>query len=127
MEIPVNIAVIGSRNFDDYEFVENIVSAVIADLAEQTNSEVITIVSGGAKGTDLLAERFAKQHSFPMLIFRPDYKSFGKAAPIRRNREILEHSDYVIAFWDGASKGTRYMIENAEKLNIPSKVVMIKI
>ena len=127
MEIPVNITIIGSRNFDNYEFVENIVSAVIADFAEQTNSDAITIVSGGAKGTDLLAERFAKQHSFPMLIFRPDYKSYGKAAPIRRNREILEHSDMVIAFWDGASKGTRYMIENAEKLNIPSKVVMIKI
>ena len=123
----MNITIIGSRNFDNYEFVENIVSAVIADFAEQTNSDAITIVSGGAKGTDLLAERFAKQHSFPMLIFRPDYKSYGKAAPIRRNREILEHSDMVIAFWDGASKGTRYMIENAEKLNIPSKVVMIKI
>lgn len=127
MEIPVNIAVIGSRNFDDYEFVENIVSAVITDLAEQTNSDKITIVSGGAKGTDLLAERFAKQHSFPMLIFRPDYKSFGKAAPIRRNREILEHSDMVIAFWDGASKGTRYMIEQAEKLHITTKVISIRI
>jgi len=127
MEIPVNIAVIGSRNFDDYEFVENIVSAVIADLAEQTNSDKITIVSGGAKGTDLLAERFAKQHSFPMLIFRPDYKSFGKAAPIRRNREILEHSDMVIAFWDGASKGTRYMIEQAEKLHITTKVISFRI
>lgn len=127
MEIPVNIAVIGSRNFDDYEFVENIVSAVIADLAEQTNSDKITIVSGGAKGTDLLAERFAKQHSFPMLIFRPDYKNFGKAAPIRRNREILEHSDMVIAFWDGASKGTRYMIEHAEKLHITTKVISIRI
>lgn len=127
MEIPVNIAVIGSRNFNDYEFVENIVSEVIADMKNQTISDTITIVSGGAKGTDLLAERFANQHSFPLLIFRPDYKSFGKAAPIRRNREILEHSDMVIAFWDGESKGTRYMIENAEKLQIKTKIVSIRI
>ena len=127
MEISVNIAVIGSRKFTEYEMLDSVVSEVIASFKKKLQLSEVTIVSGGAKGTDLLAERFANQHSFPIMIFRPDYKSFGKAAPIRRNREILEHSDMVIAFWDGASKGTRYMIENAEKLQITTKIVSIKI
>ncbi|MBP0613681.1 DUF2493 domain-containing protein [Chryseobacterium sp. cx-311] len=56
------------------------------------------IVSGGAKGADTLAERYAKDIGRPMVVYRPDYKMFGRAAPCVRNSEIIENSDIVYAF-----------------------------
>ena len=51
---------------------------------------------------------------------------YGRAAPIVRNREIVEYADKIIAFWDGKSRGTRFVIEYANKIGKPCEVVMIK-
>ena len=39
-----------------------------------------------------------------------------KAAGPIRNRQMAEYADYLIAFWDGESRGTRNMIETMKKL-----------
>jgi len=47
----------------------------------------------------------------------PDYKSYGRYAPIRRNTDIINNSDYILALWDGNSKGTQDSIKKAKNLN----------
>ncbi len=65
------------------------------------------IISGGAKGIDMIAEQYADQHKISKMILRPRYDLYGKAAPIIRNHEMVEMADVVLIVWDGKSKGTK--------------------
>ena len=48
-------------------------------------------------------------------MFLPEYSRYGRGAPLKRNPQIIEYADVVIAFWDGKSKGTKYVIDNCKK------------
>lgn len=115
-ELIMIIAVIGSRNFSDYKLLETTLASL---------PEITQIVSGGANGADSLAEIYAKQHQIPLVLFKPDWKKFGKGAGIVRNRQIIEAAEMVVAFWDGASKGTASSLALAEKKGI--EIVTVKI
>ena len=106
----MKIAIIGSRSFSDYQELENKVQKFLAEWNCELNSSV-EIVSGGAVGADSLGEVFAQNHHLEMISILPDWKKFGRGAGIVRNREIAETADAVIAFWDGASKGTKSTID----------------
>lgn len=108
------LGVVGSRAFLDYELLKT-------ELL--TFSSIDVIVSGGARGADKLAEQYALEFNIPILIFKPDYKTHGIAAPFIRNTEIIEASDKVIAFWDGKSTGTLDSINKAKQRKIPLKIV----
>ncbi|MBV5326156.1 MAG: DUF2493 domain-containing protein [Chlorobium sp.] len=73
------------------------------------------IVSGGAKGADTLAENYAREYQIDTLIFKPDYKKYGRVAPIIRNATIIDNANIVVAFWNGKSKGTKNAIDNAKR------------
>ena len=90
----MKVAIIGSRNLNVTDF-ENY-------LPEGTTE----IVSGGAKGVDSCAKIFALTKGLKVTEFLPDYSRYGKAAPLRRNVEIAEYADVVLAFWNGTSRGT---------------------
>lgn len=108
----MKIAVIGSRNFNDYDL-----------LKEELNKYFITqIISGGAKGADALAERYAKEFNIETQIFKPDWK-LGRHAGLLRNTKIIETSDFVVAFWDGESRGTQNSIKTAEKNGKPINII----
>ncbi len=83
------------------------------------------IVSGGAKGVDTLAREYAVQNGLALVEFLPDYKRFGKAAPLVRNRKIVEYCDCVVAIWDGISKGTMHAVHLAQKLQKPVNLYTI--
>lgn len=101
------IAVIGSRDFTDFSLLKDVLDA----------HGPMQLVSGGAKGADALAELYAKQNGLEVQLFKPDWKMFGRGAGVIRNRQIVESSDYVIAFWDGKSRGTKSSIDYARKQN----------
>lgn len=101
----MKLAIIGSRSFRDYELIKSVLMRY----------SIEEIVSGGAKGADTLAEKFADEHKIKKTIFQPNYVKYGKKAPLIRNREIVDYSDKVVAFWDGESRGTKYTIDYAEK------------
>lgn len=104
-------AIVGGRDFDDYGFMKKVLDERFDNL-----SFVESIVSGGAKGVDTLAERYAKEIGRPMVVFKPDYKRYGRGAALVRNTQIIEYADVVYAFWDGRSKGTRDAINKAQKM-----------
>jgi hypothetical protein len=103
----MKVAVIGSRTFNDYELVKETL----------TKLDITLLVSGGAKGADLLGERYASENNITTLIFKPDWERHGRGAGMIRNTDIVKNSDIVVAFWDGSSKGTLDSIRKVEKLN----------
>ena len=108
-------AVIGSRGL------------TVNNLGEYLPDGTTEIVSGGAKGIDTCAKEYALAHDIKLTEFLPDYKQFGRAAPLKRNLQIIEYADIVLAFWDGKSRGTKYVIDNCRKKGIEIKVYIIKL
>lgn len=109
----MKIAIIGSRNisvvnFNDYVSLDD------------------EIVSGGARGVDLCAEVYARNNGIKFTLFKPEYTRFGRAAPIIRNRKIVEYADKILAFWDGSSRGTLSVIEYAKKCGKPCEIIIVK-
>ena len=101
----MRVAVIGSRNFSDYQKVKKVLDQL----------EISLIVSGGAKGADTLGYQYALENSIETLIFRAEWDKYGKSAGYIRNVDIIDNSDIVLAFWDGKSKGTLHSINLAKK------------
>ncbi len=99
----MKVAVIGSRGL------------VIENLEKYLPKETTEIISGGAKGIDACARNYAKSHGIKLTEILPEYEKFGRAAPLKRNDLIIERADVILAFWDGKSRGTRYVIETCQK------------
>ena len=112
----MKVIIAGGRDFDDYKFLCYFCNKVLKDCQE------IEIVSGTANGADKLGERFAKDNGYLLKQFPANWDLFGKSAGYKRNEQMAEYSDFLIAFWDGKSKGTRHMIEIAKKNNLTVKV-----
>ena len=85
------------------------------------------ILSGAANGVDRMARAFAQQHHIPIHEVLPDYGRYGKAAPLRRNDAIIDAADYVLALWDGKSRGTAYVIDRCRRLHKPLRVLRIRV
>lgn len=107
------IAVVGSRDFEDYTLMKQILDEY----------KPFILVSGGAKGTDALSERYADDRGYQKLIFKPDRKKYARGAYHRRNQAIINEADEMVAFWNGRSKGTSHTISLAEKRGIPIRVI----
>ena len=106
----MRVAVIGSRGLH------------VEHLEDYLPEGVTEIVSGGAKGIDTCARNYALAHGLALTEFLPEYEKYGRGAPLRRNITIIEYADFVLAFWDGRSRGTKYVIDNCKKRNIPVAV-----
>ena len=109
----MKLAVIGSRGI------------IVEDIERYLPDGIDEIVSGGARGADLCAKEYAKKNDIKYTEFLPDYNRYGRAAPIKRNDEIINYADEIIAFWDGASKGTQYTVKRAQKLGKKVTVIII--
>ena len=84
------------------------------------------IVSGGALGIDSCAAEYAKRNGLKLTVFLPQYERYGRAAPIVRNKKIVDYADKVVAFWDGKSKGTLSVIKYAEKTGKLCEIILCK-
>lgn len=129
------VGAVGSREYPNLEYVDNIVES---ELQLWVPSEVI-LVSGGARGVDKTAENAAARLGYRSRSYRPvkrngeyvivrydffgaqliqtlelpgRYPTFAKAA-FARNTMIVEDSDRVVAFLHGVSTGTMDSIKKA--------------
>lgn len=108
----MKIAIVGSRNLTNIE----IEKYIFEDVEE--------VVSGGALGVDFCAAEYAKNKGLKLTEFLPQYNRYGRAAPIIRNKELVDYADKVIVFWNGRSKGTLSVIEYATKIKKPFKLIV---
>lgn len=114
------VIIAGGRDIHDYD---KVVEAI-----EESGFRIDVVVSGGAKGVDALGERYAEENDLNLAIFRADWQTHGRAAGPIRNRKMAENADALIAIWDGKSRGTKNMIETAQKkgLMVYVKVLDLK-
>ncbi len=126
----MNIAVVGSREFKWNQVVELYVSREfeLATVHDDWLEYQVNLVSGGARGVDTWAEETVKElnkrlkHPIGFKIFLPDWEKYGKRAGFLRNELIIKEADFVIAFWDGKSKGTKHSIDLALKMGKPMDI-----
>ncbi len=109
----MKIAVVGSRNITWVDLDRYIPHAD-------------EIVSGGARGVDTCAAEYARRTGKKLTEFLPDYNTYGRGAPIVRNKLIVDYADQIYAFWDGASRGTAWVIDYAAKVGKPFKIFKLK-
>ena len=107
----MKLLIAGSRSIIDF------------DLSGYIPEDTELIISGGAGGVDTLAEKYADKNKISKLIHRPDYKRYGRGAPLKRNEVMIDEADRVLVIWDGKSKGTKYTIDYARKKGKPIEVV----
>lgn len=112
----MKLIVAGSRGFTDYRLLETELNNMKDPITE--------IVSGTARGADRLGEQYANANSLPLKKMPAEWDKYGKSAGYKRNEQMAEYSDCLIAFWDGQSRGTKHMIDIARRLDL--EVIVIK-
>ena len=108
----MKVGVIGSRGLE------------VHDLEKYLPGGTEEIVSGGAKGVDTCARNYARAHGIKLTEFLPEYVVYGPLAPLKRNLFIIDYSDLVLAFWDGKSRGTKFVINHCKKHGTPVRVYL---
>jgi len=107
----VKLAIVGGRDFSNKElFIKSI---------QELPFKLEMIISGGAKGADAFAQEYALENNIHYVEFLPDWGKYGKSAGPKRNKLIVNECEYLIAFWDGSSRGTKSSIiiaKNSDKL-----------
>ncbi len=110
----MKVAVIGSRGL------------AVNNLEEYIPENTTEIISGGAKGIDTCAREYALSHNIKLTEFLPEYERYGRGAPLKRNIAIVRSADIVLAFWDGSSRGTKFVIDKCGELGVNVRVYYIK-
>ncbi len=95
----------GSRTITSY--------GTLLNAIELFDHPITEVVSGRARGVDQLGEQYARQNGIPIKEFPAKWNRYGKSAGYRRNTEMAEYADALIALWDSKSKGTEHMINLA--------------
>lgn len=109
------LAVVGTRDFSDFVYIKDKINSLGLDIN--------LIVSGGAKGVDMVAEAYARWYGIPLLVFPVGYgddqkfgwSTHGRAAGVIRNQKIVDACDEVIAFPKEGGRGTQDTMRKAEK------------
>ncbi len=111
------VIVAGGRDFFDYKLLKEKLDVLLS------NKENVVIVSGCAKGADMLGEKYARHNNLVISFYPALWGQFGKSAGFGRNLEMAKNADACICFWDGASVGTKHMIETAKSMNLKLRVI----
>lgn len=107
----------GSRSISQFNILLNAI--------KKAPFEVTEVIHGGARGADLLGDKYAKIKELPFKVFIPDWATYGKRAGYLRNEEMANNGQALIALWDQESKGTKHMIDIATKKRLVVYVHMV--
>lgn len=110
----MKLFIAGSRSITDF------------DLEPYIPVNTDTIISGGAEGIDAIAEKYADKKKISKIILQPEYKKYGRKAPIIRNRQMANACDEGLIIWDGKSSGTYNSMMELANAAKSYRVVVIK-
>lgn len=113
----------GSRSILDYELLKQTI--------KESGIKITHIISGGAKGVDTLAERYAKENNIPLTVVKAEWTNFEPPCVIRhrtngpynllagpiRNQKMANIGEALIALHNN-SKGTKDMVTRAKKAKL---------
>lgn len=113
------VIVAGSRDITDPEIIRDEMNRFHREVAPVTK-----VVAGGARGVDRLAASIARKAGIPVDEHPADWDRYGRSAGYRRNEEMAQAAEGLLAIWDGESKGTKHMIDIARKAGLTVRVVI---
>ncbi|MDB4864791.1 DUF2493 domain-containing protein [Euryarchaeota archaeon] len=124
----INLAIVGSSRFYDYEIFENLIEDWV-----DVNGYPDLVIVGGASGVDYMAERWADNNSTPIAVFTeewndPDRTLRDRGRPEAGNtltKKILNAATDILAIPSKTSKWTRIVIEMAMEMKIPTTIYEI--
>lgn len=126
----LRVVIAGSREFDDFPMLASKCTDILSSIANTNNDiDKVRIVSGTARGADQLGEQYAKLVGYELSRFPADWNGLGKRAGYVRNAEMakfaVEDDNYgvLVAFWDGKSRGTKHMIDLANKHGLEVHII----
>ena len=108
----------GSRNITDY----NILLSAMGK-AKEVGIIPTVIISGTACGVDKMGERWGRENDIPIEKYPADWEYYGKSAGYKRNEQMAENADALIAIWDGKSRGTKHMIDIADNKGLEISIL----
>lgn len=117
----MRILVCGSRSFTQYQDICDCLDVWCRGVCKPGD---ISIISGEAKGADLLAKKYALENNIKYIGVPADWETYGRSAGYIRNKEMIDlNPDLVIACWDGKSLGTKHTINLAKNKKIPTLII----
>ena len=101
----VKVAIVGSRRFSHPERVSEYVKSL---------PPRASIITGSASGVDAAATKAARAKGIPVQVLPASFDELADASrSAARNQRLVDACDVLVAFWDGASKGTRATVDRA--------------
>lgn len=113
----MKVIVAGGRDFTDKE----LLFSTLDDLNAQIT--ITEIVCGGAKGADSLGKLWALSRNIKVIDMEANWELYGKSAGFIRNRQMGDYADYLVAFWNSTSPGTKHMIEYMKSIGKHGTVI----
>lgn len=111
----IKLIIAGGRDFNDYNKLEEVCDHMLEKVSQTHH---ISIISGGVRGADALAMRYAEHRGYDLIVMNADWDTHGKSAGYKRNAAMAEVATHLIAFHDGESRGTKHMIDIAHSMKI---------
>jgi len=110
----MKVIIAGGRDVTNYD--------LLLEAITESEYHISQVICGGASGADALGERWARENGVPVEKCHADWKKYGNAAGPIRNRQMANRGEALIALWDGKSRGTKNMIDEATKKGLKIKV-----
>lgn len=101
----MKVAIVGSRHFAAPDRVVDYVKSL---------PPRASIITGSSSGVDAAATKAAREKGIPVQVVAASFEEVADASKAaERNQRLVDACDVLVAFWDGASKGTRATVERA--------------
>jgi len=92
----------------------------VLDASKEKYPDMILLHGGTPKGAELIAAKWAESRNVTQIVFKPDWKAHGNAAPFKRNDKLLETVPQGLIATPGTGI-TENLVDKARKLGIRTK------
>lgn len=132
----MKLAIIGSRDFNDYDLLK---STIIKYFSNESGFTFDEVISGAAAGADSLGAKYSKEYGIKLMEYKAEWdnleakpciiktnkygKKYNALAGHNRNSLIINDADLILAFWDGKSTGTKDSLTKAKNLKKPTFII----
>ena len=99
------LMICGSRHFTNYSIFKKCMDIVTIKLKDD-KFKIVKVISGGARGADTLAKRWAHEKGYDFKPYYAEWDAFGKKAGPMRNSAMVRDANRVVAFPYDSSTGT---------------------
>jgi uracil-DNA glycosylase family 4 len=115
----MRVVIAGPRDLDGAEVTDGILVEAAMQAAASKGIVPTEVICGMARGVDILGKQWAEARGIPVVEMPAQWQradgTTDKAAGFKRNRAMAEAAEAAVVVYDGKSKGSGNMIEEAHK------------